>query len=248
MAIDRRTFIQTTSLAALGSLLTTCSGSQKVRLKKGDTIAVLGDSITATKDGYVHLLQEYVNANHPTLALTFLNWGKSSETITGLTEKDHPGSRPYLLERLDTLLDKQHVDLIFFCYGINCGIYGEPSPSLFDSYTIGVRSFIQKIKNRNIPSVLLTPPPLVLAVAPKNSPNQNIPYGYKNPYPKYEEEVLLPFTSIIQETHHTSVLGTIDIHTPLWKHREVCYNTDPIHPNANGHQVIMDTIVNHLTI
>jgi lysophospholipase L1-like esterase len=235
-------------LGALGTLLLNCNDTKKILLKKNYTIACLGDSITATQDGYVQLLQHYVDKNHGSLNIKFLNWGKSSETITGLTEKKHPGPRPYLFERLDQLLNSTHVDIILFCYGINCGIYGPPSPTLFDSYTIGIYSFLEKIKLKGTKAILLTPPPLALESVPLTTKSGGTAYGYRNPYPNYEDEVLLKFCEIIESVRHSNVLGTIDIHTPLVKYQRKCYDNDPIHPNKVGHQLIMDTVVDHLTI
>lgn len=250
MGLSRRTFIQTSAMAAMGTLLCNCNDIDKIRLKKGLTFACLGDSITATKDGYVQMLQEYVDTNHPDLELTFLNWGKSSETITGLTEREHPGPRPYLFERLDTLLESTPVDIIFFCYGINCGIYGEPSPVLFDSYTIGLYSFLEKIKQKGVKTILLTPPPLVLDVLNQADllRQEETDYGYQNPYPKYQEEVLQKFHEIVLNSAHETILGKIDIQTPLLRYKNKCYADDPIHPNKNGHQLITNTIVENLTI
>jgi len=250
MGISRRTFIQTSTMASLGTLLWNCNTPDRILLKKGQTIACLGDSITVTKDGYVQMLQDYVDTNHPGLELTFLNWGKSSETITGLTEKEHPGPRPYLFERLDTLLKTKPIDIIFFCYGINCGIYGKPSQELFDSYTIGLYSFLEKIKLKGIKAILLTPPPLVLEVvndAKIPSPEENN-YGYQNPYPNYQEEVLKRFHEIVLNSNHETILGKIDIQSPLLRYKNKCYSEDPIHPNKNGHQLITNTIIENLTI
>ncbi len=246
--MKRRAFVQTSTFAALGSLLWNCSNTHKIRLKKGMNIACLGDSITAMKHGYVQLLQEYVDTNHPDLELTFLNWGKSSETITGLTEKDHPGPRPYLFERLNDLLNGTPVDIVFFCYGINCGIYGKPSSELFDSYTIGIYSFLEKIKQKGVKTVLLTPPPLVLNVVRDTQIISQTDFGYKNPYPRYQEEVLQEFSKIILGIKHETVLGSIDIQSPLLEYKSKCYSEDPIHPNKNGHQLITNTIVENLTI
>lgn len=246
--MNRRTFIQTSTFAALGALLWDCSNTHKIRLRKGLTIACLGDSITATKDGYVQLLQDYVDTNHPDLDLTFLNWGKSSETITGLTEKDHPGPRPYLFDRLNDLWENIPVDIVFFCYGINCGIYGKPSPALFDSYTIGIYSFLEKVKQKGAKTVLLTPPPLILEAVTDDKITPQTDFGYKKPYPQYQEEVLQEFSKIIMRIKHDTLLGTIDIHTPLLNHKDKCYSEDPIHPNKNGHQLITNTIVENLTI
>ena len=79
--------------------------------KKNQVIAYLDDSVTnAGGRGFVELLQELANENHPDLNLTLLNWGKNSETITGLTEVGHLGPPPYLFDRIDGLLERTAVE------------------------------------------------------------------------------------------------------------------------------------------
>lgn len=244
--MNRREFARLTSLGVLGTLFTHCGDAIPFPFQKNHVIGCFGDSVTyGGKNGYVEMLQQLADAKRPDLNLTFLNWGKSSETVTGLTEIGHPGPRPYLFERLDGALTSAHIDIAFFCYGINCGIYGEPSSRLFDSFKIGVLSFLEKLKQRNIPAVLLTPPPLALDTVPINIDPKK-PYTWQNPYPRYEEEVLQEFRRIILDMKHASVLATIDIHDVLWDHQKECYESDPIHPNPTGHRLIADTIVEKL--
>lgn len=244
--MNRRTFVTSSSLALLGSLLWDCTDTKKIPFKKNQVIACIGDSVTHAPNGYVQMLQDYADSQHPDLNLTFLNWGKSSETITGLTEKGHPGPRPYLFERLDALLNNTKVDVIFFCFGINCGIYGKPSPKLFESYKIGIYSFLEKIKQKGIQTILLTPPPLVLETVPLANPSSSKVYSWKNPYPNYNIEVLEPFTEIVLKMEHSTILDKIDIYSPLVKNQKTSYQKDPIHPNTNGHKVITEAIIQHL--
>ncbi|NNE78229.1 MAG: hypothetical protein HKN31_14295 [Pricia sp.] len=211
-------------------------------------IGCFGDSITyAGGHGYVEMLKAKFYENRPDLDLQFLNYGRSSETVTGLTENDHPGPRPYLFERLDDILDETPIDIAIFCYGINCGIYGLPSDKLFTSYKIGVYSFLEKMRQRDIQTILLTPTPLALKAVPLPNTDKTQDYGYKNPYPKYDEEVLQEFKRIILEMQHPLAKAKIDIHTPLLKNQMDSYDNDPIHPNENGHRLIADTIFQNLT-
>jgi len=241
--MNRREFNKVTALGIGGSLLFGCMNSNKFSFKKNQVIACLGDSVTfANKNGYVELLQKLADEKKPELNLTFLNWGKNSETITGLTEVGHPGQRPYLFERLDELLANQKVDVIIFCYGINCGIYGKPSQNLFDSYKIGVLSFLQKVEAIDCEAILLTPPPLALEAVPIEI-NTNAEYTWLNPYPEYDKEVIQEFNEIIFSTQNDALLGKIDIHSPLLENQAAYYDTDPIHPNLEGHQLIANTIL-----
>lgn len=244
--MNRRKFTLTTALGITGSLLFGCIDQKIFPFKKNQVIACFGDSVTnAGGNGYVEMLQELANEKHPDLNLTFLNWGKSSETITGLTEVGHPGPRPYLFDRLDGLLESTAVDMVLFCYGINCGIYGKPSEQLFNSYKIGVLSFLEKAKKKNIKALLLTPPPLTLATVPVEI-DTKAAFTWLNPYPNYDKEVLQEFKNTILTMEHEALLASIDIHTPLSKNQAACYANDPIHPNEKGHQLIADTIIEYL--
>ena len=247
--MHRRQFLGTSALALIAGSLKGCTGSPRFRLTQNQVIGCFGDSITAMNDGYVQMLQSDYDNRHPDLGIRFLNFGKSSETVTGLTEKVHPGPRPYLFERLDSELEKETIDVAFFCYGINCGIYGQPSQELFDSFKIGVYTFLEKMRTRQIEVVLLTPPPLALDVVEKlHADTNDKPYGYLNPYPDYDKEVLQEFKRIVMNIDHPSLLDKIDIHTPLFENRARCYDADPIHPNAVGHRLITRTIIEKLAV
>ncbi len=243
--MNRRHFLNRSALALLATPFIGCSDDNKFRFQQGQVIGCFGDSITAVKNGYVAILKSKIDSAHPAMDLKFINYGLSSETITGLTEKDHPGPRPYLFERLDGILDKTPIDVALFCYGINGGIYGKPSEKLFKSFKIGVYTFLEKMRQRKIPAVLLTPPPLALG-ATSIETSRDMDFGYKNPYPKYEEEVLQEFKRIILQMEHPYSKFEIDIHTPLLENQATCYDTDPIHPNQKGHELIADTIFRNL--
>ncbi|MDB2607093.1 GDSL-type esterase/lipase family protein [Zobellia sp.] len=242
--MKRRQFVNRTALAIVGTSLMGCFDHSKFKLKKNQVVGCFGDSITAAHNGYVEMLQEKFNEEKPELNITFVNLGKSSETVSGLTEKDHPGPRPYLFERLDEVLGKNPIDVALFCYGINDGIYGKPSEELFRSYKIGVYSFLEKMRQKDIHTILLTPPPLAKLVDKKES---TIPYGYKNPYSKYDTEVLEKFTDIILEMQHPYANAEINIRKPLFDNQKECYGKDPIHPNVNGHRLIANTIFSNLS-
>lgn len=109
-------------------------------------------------------------------------------------------------------------------------------------------SFLEKLRQKEIGAILITPPPLALEAAPPlDQLSDVIPYGYKNPYPKYESEVLQKFKQIVLTMQHPVSKLEIDIHTPLLEQQHNCYDSDPIHPNENGHQLIANTIFDYLS-
>ncbi len=221
-------------------------------IQKDSVIACIGDSVTyGGENGYPELLQEYVKTHLPDKNLTILNWGKNSETITHLTEYNHPGPRPYLFDRLDSLLQQSpKPDIVTFCYGINCGIYGEPSSELFDLYRKGINKFLDRMQKENIKVIMLTPPPLALGVAKKNgntklqAKGQN--YSWLTPYKNYDKEVLQEFKKIVFEINHPSIIKKIDIRLPLSKQKDQAYGWDPIHPNDLGNDLIAKTLIKAL--
>jgi len=231
-------------------LLSSCHNGSVIQ--ENLIIACIGDSTTFnSKNGYVEYLQEFVNTHHAGQNITFLNWGKNSETITGLTEYNHPGPRPYLFDRLDDLLQQSpKPDIVTFCYGINCGIYGEPSDKLFDLYRKGIKRFLDRMQKENIRVILLTPPPLALETAKKNGNTKLNPIGEKfswlTPYENYDKEVLQKFNKIILDIDHPSVIKKIDVHGPLSKHVDQAYGWDPIHSNTFGNKLIAETLIKAL--
>ncbi|WP_109436803.1 GDSL-type esterase/lipase family protein [Aquimarina sp. AU119] len=238
-------------IIGLGILITSCGKKEDPIVKNNTIIACIGDSVTyGGEHGYVEYLQKYMNDSVPEKKVTLLNWGKNSETITHLTETGHPGPRPFLFDRLDSLLTlSPKPDIVTFCYGMNCGIYGLPSEELFMTYNNRLILFLDTMKGQEIDVILMTPPPLALDAANTHgriASSEEDVYSWKNPYERYDEEVIQKFKDIILETNHPAVIKKIDIHTPLLQQADKAYDKDPIHPNANGYRIIADTIFKFL--
>lgn len=237
--------------------LFSCNKKETLILKKGQVIACIGDSVTsAGNNGYVEYLQNYVNTNHSDLNLTFLNWGLSGETITGLTESYHykalSGPRAYLFDRLEGLLKTatKKPDVAILSYGVNCGIYGPPSKELFDKYKKGLLQFLNKMEAQNSKVILMTPPPFAIEAGKANGwiATSNEKYSWENPYPNYDEEVIQKFRDIVLNISHPSIIKKIDIHTPLKAKQMQCYGKDPIHPKAEGYELIGNTLLENLSL
>lgn len=233
------------ALFCITLIIISCKNQTGYVLEDNTIVACIGDSITyGSKQGYVEYLQKYADKNKSN-KITFLNWGKNSETITGLTENDHPGPRPFLFDRLDSLLKQTpKPDVVTFCYGMNCGIYGLPSEELFQRFRNGLTQFLDIMKGHEIDVVLITPPPLALKTAIKHGREMISTgnYGYKNPYENYNDEVIKEFKKIVLEIEHPAILTRIDINTPLIQNIDKAYGKDPIHPNSFGNMVIAETM------
>src|SRR5207237_312442 len=110
---------------ALGLLLLTVSGlaaEGRFALRDGQRVVFLGDSIT-NAGMYVQYLDAYLVTRFPDQKFDLINLGLPSETVSGLSEPDHPYPRPDLHERLERVLNKTKPDIVVVCYGMNDGIY-----------------------------------------------------------------------------------------------------------------------------
>ena len=107
----------------------------------GKRTVFLGDSITQAGT-YVSCSSYYLQRLYPEKTFDIYPLGLASETVSGLSEKGHAGGRfprPCLFERLERLLEKLKPDVVFACYGINCGIYQPLDEKRFAAYQNGVK-------------------------------------------------------------------------------------------------------------
>src|SRR6267154_451145 len=87
-------------------------------LKKGQRVLFLGDSNTFA-GLFVAYLDGYLMTRFPAERWELINLGLPSETVSGLSEPDHPYPRPDIHERVDRALDKIKPNIVFICYGMN---------------------------------------------------------------------------------------------------------------------------------
>ena len=88
-------------------------------------VLFLGDSITYAGH-YTELFDAFLFTQFPDRHIEVIDCGLPSETVSGLSEAGHAGGkfpRPDVHERLDRVLALVKPDLVFACYGMNCGIY-----------------------------------------------------------------------------------------------------------------------------
>ena len=118
----------------------------------------LNDSIT--QDGkYVSIVEYYLNNQFPNEKFDIISVGLASETLSGLSENDHPFPRPCLLERLARTLDKVKPTTVVACYGINDGIHHPQSPERLAAFEDGVKKLSAMTRAAGAELILHTPPP-----------------------------------------------------------------------------------------
>lgn len=123
-------------------------------------ILFLGDSITASGQ-YVGYLDAWLTATRGESAPKVIDAGLPSETVSGLSEEGHAGGafpRPDLFERLERVLKLTKPDLVFACYGINCGVYEPFDEGRFAKYQAGMQRLKKEIEAAGAKLIVVTPP------------------------------------------------------------------------------------------
>jgi len=218
-------------------------------------ILFLGDSITAGGH-YVSFIEYYLNKRHVQQEFDIISIGLSSETVSGLSETDHPFLRPCLHERLGRALAAIKPGLVVTCYGMNDGIYHPQSPEHMQAFQDGIERLIRDVHQRGGDIVLLAPPPFdPVPVSHKLRPDGAPDYSYKNPYTRYHS-VLEDYSAWIMGLGSRAGVYPVDLNTPLTEYiarqrrhdPSFRFSGDGIHPSQAGHLLMAREILKGLGI
>lgn len=101
-------------------------------LRRGDRVAILGDSITEQRL-YSRFVEDYLLACVPQLELSVVQLGWSGETAPGCAA------------RLENDLLPLAPDVVTTCYGMNDGRYRPYEPAIGAEYAAGMRAIIERV-------------------------------------------------------------------------------------------------------
>lgn len=226
----------------LGLLVVLCSCSEDRYAPNPENILFLGNSITYG-GRYVDYIETAFILQEQGHEIRVMDLGLSSETLSCLSEEDHPFPRPCVLGRLEACLDSIRPDQVVACYGMNCGIYHPLDSGRFSAFRQGIETLVQSCRQRGISLTLLTPPPFASTLVQEFPTPDSLGYSYKAPYPQYDA-VLRSYADWMLGLEETAQFQVIDIRTPLLDHLNRSYTAkDVIHPNATGHALIAETIL-----
>ncbi|MCF7847882.1 MAG: hypothetical protein K9M45_03440 [Kiritimatiellales bacterium] len=203
----------------------------------------LGDSITMG-GRYVDYVETWFLLNEAD-APEIIDLGLGSETVSGLSEPEHPFPRPCVHTRLKKVLERVKPDLVIACYGMNCGIYHPFSQERFSAYKSGIIKLIADSKAIGANVILLTPPPFAGRVKPRNPPAAGETYGFKRPAADYNE-VLAKYGEWILSFNGKDGIRAFTIRPPIEKFMEKCYPKEPVHPNNYGHELMAESFLQAL--
>ncbi|QDU80235.1 hypothetical protein Pla110_19590 [Polystyrenella longa] len=205
---------------------------------EADRILMLGDSITWA-GSYVTDIDLWLRTQDWVGEMPLvINTGLSSETVSGLTEEGHAGGkfpRPDLATRIDSVLATTKPDLVFACYGMNCGIYKPLDEQRFASYKAGIRMVQAKVNAAGAKLILVTPPYFDDQVAKKD-------FSYNAVLDAYSDWLV---------TLREEGQPVIDLHDSMQAEVESRRKSDPqftfqkdsIHPDSAGHWAMAQPII-----
>lgn len=257
-SIARTILLLVTALMVVAS----CSDDRQGKLPS-EVILFLGDSIT--EEGFfVTDIDEAINRESTNFYFRVINGGRGSETVSGLTESNFRGSRPYLFSRLNKVLRRTRPDWVVAFYGINCGIFQPFDNKRFEAYQEGIKKLVEAVRASGSRLILLTPPPYAnqgpvppegtnavareefLDEANRNAleklgrnPNR---YGYRSQYPYYDH-VMDKYATWLKSLDKQGDVRVIDVREAMLHRIEECYDKDPVHPNRTGHRVIAEAFL-----
>ncbi|MEZ6049386.1 MAG: SGNH/GDSL hydrolase family protein [Planctomycetaceae bacterium] len=226
------------SLTAADKISAQEKAARQELIKESNRILFLGDSITYS-GSYVTYFELWLR-QQPWLEEMplVINTGLSSETVSGLTEDGHAGGmfpRPDLAERIDRVLETVKPDLVFACYGMNCGIYQPLDEGRFAKYKAGINMLREKVGACGAKLILITPPYHDDQVANKE-------FSYNGVLDAYSEWLL---------SLRAEGVRVIDLHSAMTaaveRERETnpqfTFQKDAVHPDLAGHWAIARPII-----
>jgi lysophospholipase L1-like esterase len=239
-------FLILTAAAAvnLSAPLAAPAAPRSMLLRDGQKVLLIGDSIT-NAGGYVQYVDAFLRTRFPDSRFTLINLGLPSETVTGLSEPDHPFPRPNVHERLDRALARVKPDVVVACYGMNDGIYYPFAEERFVQYQQGIRKVVEKAKAAGASIILMTPPPFdPVPVKTKLLPIGAAKYSWVSPYERYDE-VLDRYGKWLLTLREQSI-PVADPHRETARFLESMRRKEPeftlagdgVHPTPSGHALV----------
>ena len=240
------------------------AGAEELKTDKPEpqTILFLGDSITRA-GGYVRNIANQLNNLAPSNSWRVINHGRNSETLSGISEKDHPGPRPCVLTHIDAELADVKPVWVVACYGINDGIYHPYCEKRLDAYKAGVEAFIKKVHATGAKVILITAPPYgytgplpegadekakeeavakANAVAEEEAQKDDMKFGYKRPY-QYYDFVMARYAKWMMTLNGRKDVWVVDLRETMVPKVKECHGGDAIHPNGMGHAMMADAFM-----
>ena len=221
-----------TSLVSILSTLLLC-------MAESPRVAILGDSITY--GGRWATLVESALRETPAFSdAVIVNFGLSSETVSGLSEKGHAGGefpRPCLHERLPRILAAYRPTHVLACYGMNDGIYQPLDDHRQKAFQDGMMRLKNAVEKQGSKFVAITAP-LYDADHPSQDPQ------------RYDAVLDAQAAWLLSQEGWQVIDIRPDLRSAIKEAKQknpgFVFAADKIHPGPEGHDFIAASIVKSL--
>lgn len=218
--------IPVAALALAGCLATPWSGrSGELILKKGDRVAIVGDSITEQKQ-YSKFMELYLLACVPELKLTVYQFGWGGERAPGFAgrmENDFVPWRP---------------TVVTTCFGMNDGSYRPYEDAIGKAYEAGARRIQTRCKELGARMIVGGPGPVDSESWRSSEPEADTYYNDNLARLSAIAGRLAAENGFVYAGLHPLMMKVMqDAKAKLGKSYAVC-GGDGVHPGANGHLVM----------
>lgn len=204
-----------------------------VKLKAGDRIVFLGDSITqggAGPNGYVTMIRQALDKKHADLKIEVLGAGISGNKV------------PDLQRRVDKDVIAKKPTIVFIYIGINDVWHGEKDPArgtLPDAFEAGIKEVIGKCRDAGATVVLCTPSVIGEKLDGANTLDAKLDQ-YSDISRKIAKELNLPLCDL-----RKAFLEHLKVHNKDNAEKGIL-TSDRVHLNLAGNRFVADTMLKTL--
>jgi lysophospholipase L1-like esterase len=213
------------AVVGLGWCSAGAAAKHTVKLKKGDRIVFLGDSITQAgvgPKGYVTLIGKALGEKHKDLAIKVIGAGISGNKV------------PDLQKRVDRDVIAKKPTIVFIYIGINDVWHGEFDPKKGtpkDKFEAGLKEVIGKIKKAGAKTILCTPTVIGEKKNGGNKLDRKLD-EYAAVSRRVAKELKLPLCDL-----RTAFVNYLKKHNPDNMAKDVL-TTDGVHLNNAGNKLV----------
>ncbi len=194
-------------------------------LKKGDRVAIVGDSITEQKQ-YSRFMELYLLACVPELDLTMYQFGWSGERAPGFASRMENDFVPW------------QPTVVTTCFGMNDGGYRPYDDGIGKAYEDGTRRIQARCKELGARMVVGGPGPVDTDAWRKEAPDADQAYNDNLAKLSAIAGRLAAENGFVYAALHPLMMTVMqDAKAALGKDYHVC-GGDGVHPAANGHLVM----------
>ena len=218
-------FWQISVLIATQTLLIFSSGAAELVLKKGDRLAIVGDSITEQKQ-YSRFIENYLLACTPELGLKIFQFGWSGERAPGFAH------------RMDNDLIPWKPTVVTTAFGMNDGSYRAYNEAIGRNYEQGTRRIQDRMKEIGARMVVGGPGPVDLDSWRRDRPDEDKVYNDNLGKLSAIAGRLAKERGFVFGNLHPMMMKVMaDAKAANGAGYHVC-GGDGVHPAANGHLIM----------